>query len=455
VKVSVSKLKHHPLNREIYSLTDIDDLVSSIKEVGLLQPLVVDQKYQVISGNRRLEAIRTLKIKTVEVQKIKVSQKDVGQLLVHHNKQRVKTHQELLNEYHVLYKHYEIGRGKRTDLETSVRSNKGSSARDLISDELGVSSSRLGKLVFIEKENKKLVELIDKGILTVNQAYLQVNRDKKERESRSGRRSRRTQPSSDLFTFYRKSSDNLEELDDESVQLVFTSPPYWNKRQYSNKKGWLGNEKSPEQYVEKLVNHLSDIQRVLSDKGSFFLNIGDTYLDSNLQNIPHQVALGLQDEGWILRNTIIWSKTNPKPSSSKNNLGSTYEFIFHFVKTLKYQYDHTFHPIKDQTKASLPPRHRTTTGKTSDTVSPYVPRKGKNMGDYWTEDIVRTTVANQHKYDKTEHPAPFPDQIVVLPLLQTTKENDLVLDPFHGSGTTGRVANYYQRRYVGYDLKRY
>lgn len=283
MKVSVSKLKHHPLNREIYSLTDIDDLVSSIKEVGLLQPLVVDQKYQVISGNRRLEAIRTLKIKTVEVQKIKVSQKDVGQLLVHHNKQRVKTHQELLNEYHVLYKHYEIGRGKRTDLETSVRTNKGSSARDLISDELGVSSSRLGKLVFIEKENKKLVELIDKGILTVNQAYLQVNRDKKERESRSGRRSRRTQPSSDLFTFYRKSSDDLEELDDESVQLVFTSPPYWNKRQYSNKKGWLGNEKSPEQYVEKLVNHLSDIQRVLSNKGSFFLNIGDTYLDSDLE----------------------------------------------------------------------------------------------------------------------------------------------------------------------------
>ena len=77
------------------------------------------------------------------------------------------------------------------------------------------------------------------------------------------------------------------------------------------------------------------------------------------------------------------------------------------------------------------------------------------MGDFWTEDIIKTTVANQQGYDRKEHPAPFPDQIVVIPLLQTTKENDLVLDLFHGSGTTGRVATHYDRRYVGYDLKTY
>ena len=100
MKVQVSKLKHHPLNREIYSLSDIDDLTKSIKNVGLLQPLVVDQKNRGVSGNRRLEAIRALGIKTVTIEKVKVSDKDVGKLLVHHNRQRVKTHRELLNEYH-------------------------------------------------------------------------------------------------------------------------------------------------------------------------------------------------------------------------------------------------------------------------------------------------------------------------------------------------------------------
>ena len=86
VKVLVSKLDHHPLNRKVYILSDIDDLASSIQEVGLLQPLVIDEKNRVISGNRRLVAIQQLGIKTVEVEKVKVSNQEVGKLLVHHNK---------------------------------------------------------------------------------------------------------------------------------------------------------------------------------------------------------------------------------------------------------------------------------------------------------------------------------------------------------------------------------
>ena len=450
METQVSNLKHHPLNREIYSLSDIDDLVGSIKEVGLLQPLVIDQKNRVVSGNRRLVAIKKLGLKSVEVEKIKVSDKDVGRLLIHHNKQRLKTNQELLNEYHILNKHYSVRQGKRSDLNGN---GKGHNSRELISNEIGISSSQIGRLVFIEKEDVELINLIDKGILTVAQAYLQVSRQRKEKEARSHtKKSKIVEPN---YIFYQKSSDNMDEVDDENVQLVFTSPPYWNKRTYSNKKGWLGNENSPSEYVDNLVNHFDDVSRILNKKGSFFLNIGDTYQDGNLLNIPHRVAIGLQDEGWILRNTIVWNKTNPKPSSSKNNLGPTYEFIFHFVKSMKYYYDHTFHPIKDKTKASLPPRHRNVNGKVSTKVSPYIPRNGKNMGDYWNEDIVRTSVANQHKFDKKEHPAPFPEQIVVLPLLQTTKEDDLVLDPFHGSGTTGRVATHYNRQYIDYDLKSY
>ncbi len=227
------------------------------------------------------------------------------------------------------------------------------------------------------------------------------------------------------------------------------------QKEVSNKNGWLGNEKTPEEYVNNLVSHFDDVYRVLKNEGSFFLNIGDTYQDGNLLNIPHRIAIALQDEGWILRNTIIWSKTNPKPSSSKSNLCPTYEFIFHFVASMTYYYNHTFAPIKDKAKASLPPRHRNVNGKSSTSISPYIPRSGKNMGDYWTEDIVRSAVANQQGLNKKEHPAPYPEQIVLLPVLQTTKENDLVLDPFHGSGTTGKVATKLGRKYIGYDLKTY
>jgi DNA modification methylase len=86
-------------------------------------------------------------------------------------------------------------------------------------------------------------------------------------------------------------------------------------------------------------------------------------------------------------------------------------------------------------------------------VTPYIPNlNGKNMGDYWNEDIVRTAVANQPQTEGFEHPAPFPYQIVTLPILQTSKEGDTVLDPFCGSGTVGRVCDDLNRRFIGYDL---
>ena len=439
MKVLVNKLKHHPLNKDIYKLSSIDELSLSIKEMGLLEPLVVDKKNQVISGNRRLEAIRKLGLKKVEVKRVDVSDEEVGLHLVHYNKHRVKTAREILNESSVLQEHF-------------VQMNK-SNTRNEVSKELGIASSRLGKLRVIQKHDDDLIDLIDQDILSVGQAYLQVQRVKKEEKTLKSS-IKKIKLNGDGFTFYKKSSDKMDELKDGEVQTIFTSPPYWNKRKYV-KGGSIGEEKSPGAYVENMVNHLKDCKRVLSKEGSFFLNLGDTYLDGNLQNIPHRVVIGLQEEGWILRNTIIWSKTNPKPSSSKSNLCPTYEFIFHLVKENSYYYNMTLSPLKDTTKASLPPRHKgiKSYGYSS---SPYIPREGKNMGDFWSEDIVKTAVVNQKLTTSgNEHPAPFPENIVTLPILQTSQEGDLVLDLFMGTGTTGKVANRFNRKFVGYDLRNY
>ena len=429
------------MNKEIYSLSSIDDLVASIDEIGLLEDLIVDEKNQVISGNRRLECIRRLKWKSVEIKRVDVNDQDVGKHLVHYNKHRVKTARELLNESQVLEDHY---------VQMNII-HKGKTKRELVSKELGIASSRLAKLRVIQKHDDDLIDLIDKDILTVAQAYLQVQRIKK--EERTLKSSPKQKLNGDGFIFYKKSSDNMTELKDEEVQTIFTSPPYFNKRKYVKNGSGMGEEKRPDQYVKNLIDHLGDCKRVLSNKGSFFLNLGDTYLNGNLQNIPHRVAIGLQDQGWKLRNTIIWSKTNPKPSSSKSNLCPTYEFIFHFIKEDNYFYNLTLAPLKDSTKASLPPRHRSLK-KNGKTESPYIPREGKNMGDFWNEDIVRTAVVNQKlTSNKNEHPAPFPEDIITLPILQTSQEGDLILDLFMGSGTTGRVANNLNRRFVGYDLR--
>ena len=452
MKVKVSSLKHHPKNKEIYTLSSIEELMGSISEVGLLQPLIIDSRNQVISGNRRFESVKRLGWEEVEVEVKEVKNGEEELLLIHFNKQRIKSFKELINEYLILDGYYRKGQGRRTDL-TYVPRNKGYSKRDEISSQIGVSSSTLGKLLFIRKYNPSHIGLIDDGILTIRQSYIQTQREVKEVQSRS--RNEKIHAEVHNWRFYQKSSDDMSELKDGEVQTIFTSPPYWNKRLYLEE-GGLGNEKTSSEFVHNLTEHLKDCMRVLNSKGSFYLNLGDTYFNGNLQNIPHKVIISLQEQGWILRNTIIWSKTNPKPSPSKTNLTPSYEFIFHLVKSNDYDYYPTPTQLSSNTKISLPPRHRNSDGTYSSSISPYIPKsKGKNMGDYWDEDIVRTAVANQNLGINGEHLAPFPKQIITLPLLQSSKIGDLVLDPFCGSCNVGRVCDVLERNFVGYDVNNY
>ena len=122
MKVKVSSLKHHPKNKEIYDLSSIDELMESISEVGLLQSLIIDQHNQIISGNRRFESIKRLGWKEVEVEVKEVNKGEEELLLIHYNKQRIKSFKDLINESLTLDNLYRKGQGKRTDL-TSVKSN--------------------------------------------------------------------------------------------------------------------------------------------------------------------------------------------------------------------------------------------------------------------------------------------------------------------------------------------
>ena len=451
MKIPLSQVQPHPLNETIYDLSNIDDLVVSIGEVGLLTPVVVNQQYQLISGHRRIEAVRRLGWDEVDVEVIETASEDEEKsLLVHFNKQRVKTTREIINEAETLRPLYVVGQGKRSDL-TSVPRNR--SGRDALADAVGVSSSQLGKLLFIQKENPDFITAIDEGKLTVRQAYTHLSRLKKESDSKKSSPKKRNVQSTDSFIFHHKSSDLMEEVETGSVDLIFTSPPYWNKRDYAGVS--LGTERSPDDFVDNLVTHLGACSRVIKDTGSFFLNMGDTYKDGNLLSLPHKVVIKLQESGWILRNTIIWNKTNPKPHSSRTSLSPTYEFIFHLVRSSGYKYNQILAPSKTDSKFQFP-RHREVDGSVPDEVYPMMPRDGKNMGDYWDESVVKTAVAkNIPTPDGVEHPAPFPEQIVTLPILQTTDEGDIVLDPFMGSGTTGKVANRLGRRFVGYDVTDY
>lgn len=126
----------------------------------------------------------------------------------------------------------------------------------------------------------------------------------------------------------------LKSLPDECVDFAMTSPPYWGKREYEN--GGIGLEGDYRDFVKDLAAIFLEIKRVLKSTGSFWLNLGDTYDGKGLVGVPWRVAFELTDnQGWIMRNSVVWNKLKGGMDNSKDRLGNVHENVFHFVKQSK------------------------------------------------------------------------------------------------------------------------
>ncbi|SRR6266496_88379 len=129
----------------------------------------------------------------------------------------------------------------------------------------------------------------------------------------------------------------LGQLPESCVDFAMTSPPYWGKREYEN--GGIGLESDYREFVHHLAEVFLELKRVLKPEGSFWLNIGDTYQNKNLVGVPWRIAFELTDnQGWILRNSVIWNKVKSGMDNTTDRLGSVHELVFHFVKQPKYYY---------------------------------------------------------------------------------------------------------------------
>lgn len=263
-----------------------------------------------------------------------------------------------------------------------------------------------------------------------------------------------------LFGDVRKVGDML---DDNFFQTIITSPPYYGLRNYSHNqtKYEIGQELSVESYVKSLCEVFSLLKPKLKDTGLLWLNLGDTYQHNNLLGIPWRVALSLQEDGWILRSDIIWNKPNAMPSSVKNRPTVSHEYIFLFAKQVDYYYDADAirEPHVTFSEQSKMRGGRNHFGKRNGT-----PEVGKNGGNHNLHDA---------RWDQAFHPqgrnkrtiweiplgkfreahfAVFPEKLVEICLLASTQEDDYILDPFAGSGTTGVVALKNNRRFIGVEL---
>jgi len=276
----------------------------------------------------------------------------------------------------------------------------------------------------------------------------------------------------------------LKTFPDESIDCVVTSPPYWGLRDYGVE-GQLGLEKTPEEYVAKMVEVFREIKRVLKKEGVMFLNLGDSYAaggngggtekqDSNrgtlalkgkvkkappglkpkdLVGIPWRVAFALQADGWYLRQDIIWAKPNPMPESVTDRCTKSHEYIFLLSKNQKYYFDNeaimedTAEPYSEKrTKrpATSHGKEPTPSGSSNNlTYNKIRPNSKRNKRSVWT-------IAT--KPYKEAHFATFPKDLIIPMVKAGCPKGRLVLDPFMGSGTTAYVARSLGRNFIGIEL---
>ena len=174
------------------------------------------------------------------------------------------------------------------------------------------------------------------SITTTEVAY-KVQKKAKVTSLKAPRQSRAISPVAAYVQEIRSDARSIP-LQDGTVDLVVTSPPYWQKRDYGFHEQ-IGLEETPGQFIGNLINALKEWRRVLAPHGSVFLNIGDSYNERSLVSIPGRLEIAACDAGWKLRNRIIWAKKGGMPDPAKNRLANRHEYILHFTKNSDYYYD--------------------------------------------------------------------------------------------------------------------
>jgi site-specific DNA-methyltransferase (cytosine-N4-specific) len=298
--------------------------------------------------------------------------------------------------------------------------------------------------------------------------------------------------------------DVLATMPDGFADCIVTSPPYWAKRDYGVP-GQYGHEPDPGGFVATLVAVFREARRVLAPHGTCWLNLGDSYsagsasptglhayvgaglagrqapgmAAKNLLGLPWRVALALQDDGWVIRNAIVWHKPNAMPESVRDRLNCRYELIFLLVKSRHYWFD--LDPIRvphatvraargctgSRRPAGAPATGRRPGDRRSgsdsgrrlkygthtrevigarrygDSRCGRAHPNGRNPGDVWSVPT---------RPYRGPHFAAFPPEIPMRCIKAGCKPGGMVLDPFCGTGTTGIAALALGRRFTGIDL---
>lgn len=260
-------------------------------------------------------------------------------------------------------------------------------------------------------------------------------------------------------------------IDKNSIQCIITSPPYFQCRTYEEEKEEgdaqkkrereLGQEDTPDVYLKNLCDVFDAFIPCLKPDACVWVNIGDSISKKKHASvsvkkgeqmmIPSLFALEMRKRGWYIQQDVIWAKTNPIPSSTPKRCTPSHEYIFLFSRGKDYKFDANAIKVPAKTaekfagKAQPPIGGKKMAGGDNGSYSGNTP-EGDGLArkrDVWFETTSRL---------KEAHFAPFPETIVEPCIAASTTQDDIVLDPFCGSGTTGIVAQRLGRQFVGIEI---
>ncbi len=249
----------------------------------------------------------------------------------------------------------------------------------------------------------------------------------------------------------------LRRFETSFANTIVTSPPYFRQRNYSDRHQ-IGQEKSPDEYIERLVSVFREAREALVDEGTLWLVLGDKYQNKQLLGMPWRVALALQADGWYLRSDIIWQKPNAMPSAVKNRPTTDHEYVFLLSKSDSYYYD--IDAIREP-HVTFSEQSQMKGGRNHFFKRDSTPEQGKNGGHpnlhngRWDQAFhpkgrnKRTVWPIPLSKSRDAHFAVFPEKLVETCILAGCPPNGVVLDPFMGSGTTAVVARKHKRHFVG------
>lgn len=430
-----------------------EEIRNNIREFGLLNPLLVNFDYEIISGNLRHQIALEIGLEEVPVVFIDAPEKLKDVLSISTNQFRVKSMVEIASEIRFYGEYYSVGKGCRTDLNPQMK---------LVKDEKDTAYKTIGKYKVdkIKAIEKKVFKLYGDNIDILNKELSKIDSEKItlcELEKKLDRELLKKNndvvvPSQYEFItekvkIYNSTCGDLYHLADCSIQTVITSPPYYQMRNYGIGKNQLGLEKDVLDFIKNLCDLFEDTKRVLKNEGSLFVNINDCVIDGQYQSVPELFLIEMRRRGWRYVDQYLWLKSNVQFTQGKRSVRN-FEPIFHFVKNADYFFNDSWLSdfIDEKNSVSMG-----TKMKYPKLVS------GLDFSNNVIKSPGSNTLGLRRKCKSTgnfllEHSATYPLSLPLIFVLSTSKPGDTILDLFNGTGTSGEISVLTDRKYVGYEL---